>query len=57
MLWTKQLGRNNDSEPYARANSDRHAQDEFVELANSIRQRKGKDPIDYTFAERHGAGR
>ena len=57
LLFTKQLDRNTDSQRYARANSDRFAQDEFVELGNLIRQRNGMAPIDYEFAEGRGGGR
>lgn len=56
-VWTKQLERNSEQAPYARAGSDKQAEDEFVELANCIRERKGLEPVQYAFAEDRGAGR
>ncbi|CAN5167009.1 hypothetical protein BH10PLA2_BH10PLA2_27140 [soil metagenome] len=56
-VWTKQLERNTDSQRYARANSDRSAQNEFVELGNLLRQRRGMVPIDYEFSQARRSGR
>lgn len=48
-VWTKQLARDSEEVPWARANSDKQAEDEFAELANRIRERKGMAPVDYAF--------
>jgi len=48
-VWTKQLARDSEEAPWARANSDKQAEDEFVDLANRIRERKGMAPVDYAF--------
>ncbi len=49
--WTRQLAKNTPEEPHARGNTDRLAQEQFVTLANRIRERNGKERIDYTFGE------
>lgn len=45
--WTRQLDRNTDDNRFARANSDRAAEDQFVTLANAIRARNGLEPVSY----------
>jgi hypothetical protein len=56
-VWTRQLARDTQEEPYARARSDREAEDSFVELAHAIRARKGLPPTEYSFGEQRSAGR
>ena len=56
-VWTKQLARNTDENRYARGDSDKEAEDEFVELANRIRARKGMQPVEYSFSEQRAGGR
>ena len=55
-VWTKQLARNTDENRYARGDSDKEAEDEFVELANRIRARKGMQPVEYSFSEQRAGG-
>lgn len=43
--WTRQLDRNTDENWAARGNSDQEAHEQFVELANRIRQRNGCEPV------------
>lgn len=43
--WTRQLDRNTDENWAARGNSDLEAHEQFVELANRIRQRNGQEPV------------
>lgn len=45
--WTRQLERNSDENRFARADSDRQGEDQFVELANRIRARNGLEPVSY----------
>jgi hypothetical protein len=56
-VWTKQLNKDSEQSPFARANSDRVAEDEFVTLANLIRQRKGMEPVEYSFSQDRSASR
>lgn len=56
-VWTKQLARDTDANRYARADSDKEAEDDFVELANRIRTRKGMPPVEYSFSEQRAAER
>jgi uncharacterized protein YkwD len=46
--WSRQLEKNTPENPDARANSDRDAELQFVELANRIRQRNGLEPVSYS---------
>ncbi len=58
--WTRQLDKNTDQDRFARAKSDRQAEDQFVTLANAIRERNGLEPTEYSFgqaAPAHAAGR
>jgi hypothetical protein len=48
-VWTAQLEHNTEENRYARANSDKAAEDAFVELANTIRARNGLEPVSYSF--------
>ena len=47
--WTRQLDKNTDEHHFARAKSDRQAEDQFVTLANAIRERNGLEPTSYDF--------
>jgi hypothetical protein len=53
--WTKQLARNSEEQRYARANSDRAHEEEFIELANLIRQDRGLPPV-HQLEEQRGVG-
>jgi hypothetical protein len=43
--WTKQLAKNTDENWAARGNSDQESHEQFVDLANRIRQRHGLEPV------------
>lgn len=43
--WTRQLDKNTEENWAARGNSDLEAHEQFVELANRIRARKGLEPV------------
>jgi hypothetical protein len=54
--WTKQFDRNTEEARYARANSDLATQQEFIELANLIRQDKGMEPVLPISQQQQGYG-
>jgi hypothetical protein len=55
--WTRQLAKSDDDNRFARAYSDRDAEDQFVTLANAIRARNGLEPTAYSFGQDFGRGR
>jgi hypothetical protein len=53
--WTKQLDKNTEENWAARGNSDLAAHEQFVELANRIRQRNGLEAVSGISSEGRGA--
>jgi hypothetical protein len=53
--WTRQLDKNTDENWAARGNSDLEAHEQFVELANRIRQRNSMEPVSGIAGEGRGA--
>jgi len=53
--WTRQLDKNTDENWAARGNSDLEAHEQFVELANRIRQRNFVEPVSGITGEGRGA--
>jgi len=49
--WTRQLEKSSEETRFARAYSDRDAEDQFVTLANTIRARNGLEPTAYSFGQ------